>query len=1126
MRRFLRRQNRAAAHRRMRGQIIPIVAIFGSVLVAFAALGLDGSNDRAIQIKLYDSAQLAANSAANVWGKTNPTQSSLSTLASNSSTIATAQSIAALNGVPTLSGDTCTIKSGSTAQYDVVFLDKPANTTNSGTNLANCESQASGWQYALEIQIPPVGTPFNPIPAQCSPTFTCVGVTVNSKAWQYIPVAVLAGSTTNTVAGATAFDNVAVSGVTNTVSSTQTVTNDNDTSTQTAAACASSVSPPVVCWYAGASGTLHMWTGSQAATQIQKDSSKVVSGISCASSSQCYASAVNGQILSLTYGGGVGSVSTALNAGSPNFAAISCPGNGSHCLAVDVGNVSEFGSGTTWTQYAENTSNALLGVSCVSDSSCLAVGQNGTVDYFNGSSWTVQTAITGTPQMNAISCVAGTTDCWAVGNGGLIYFTNSLSAPSWTQETSNTLQNLYGISCPSTAECLAGGASGLIEHTLNAAAGAGATWYADGAGTGQDIESVTCASTSECSEAAAGGAIVQTTMPVPAVTSVAPTSGTTAGGTTVTITGSGFTGSTAVNFGATAATSFTVNSNTQITATAPSGTAGAVDITVVNPSGTSSTSSNDQYTYTSTGGFTSETSGTSNQLNSVSCPPGQTADCWAVGASNTIIATTNGGSTWSAQTATGTFNGVACPDTTHCFAVGQAGTIFATSNGGTSWGAQTSGITTNLNAVACVINAGAYDCWAVGDAGVVLATSNAGSTWTSQTSGNSSRLTGISCTDASHCWAVGDYIARAASGGTGSTDIGSTIYTGGAGATNQQSSSNGSLVGAGGGSSAGTAATGNAASTTTGGVAPTGGAAGGNGGSKAAGAAGAAPGGGGGGGGYDRGTIYNGGAGGSGQVKITPNSGVATTYTTGTATYTVGSGVTQLTIEAWGGGQGGEQAPGASTGGCASGGTGVHGGAILCLCGVCGGGGTTYYFSGAGGWGGDYVKRVITVSAGQQYAVTVGAGGAGDNGTGMGTGGDSYVTNTASPIIATSNGGSTWSAQSSGTTAALTSISCPAGQTNDCWAVTASGGIIATTNGGAAWTAQTSPTSYGWQAISCASTTQCWTVGITGTIAKTTNGTAWATQASPLTNNFYGLSCPSTSECWAVGVSGALIAGS
>ena len=83
---------------------------------------------------------------------------------------------------------------------------------------------------------------------------------------------------------------------------------------------------------------------------------------------------------------------------------------------------------------------------------------------------------------------------------------------------------------------------------------------------------------------------------VPTVTGVSPASGPTAGGTSVTVTGTGFTGATAVRFGATAAASFTVNSATSITATSAAGT-GTVDITVTTPGGTSAASAADQFTF-------------------------------------------------------------------------------------------------------------------------------------------------------------------------------------------------------------------------------------------------------------------------------------------------------------------------------------------------------------------------------------------------------------------------------------------------------------------------------------------------------------------------------------------------
>jgi len=83
----------------------------------------------------------------------------------------------------------------------------------------------------------------------------------------------------------------------------------------------------------------------------------------------------------------------------------------------------------------------------------------------------------------------------------------------------------------------------------------------------------------------------------PTVTSISPTSGSTAGGTIVTINGTGFTNALGVSFGTTAATTFTVNTDTSITATSPAGAAGVVDVTVTTSLGTSTTSTNDQFTY-------------------------------------------------------------------------------------------------------------------------------------------------------------------------------------------------------------------------------------------------------------------------------------------------------------------------------------------------------------------------------------------------------------------------------------------------------------------------------------------------------------------------------------------------
>jgi hypothetical protein len=80
-----------------------------------------------------------------------------------------------------------------------------------------------------------------------------------------------------------------------------------------------------------------------------------------------------------------------------------------------------------------------------------------------------------------------------------------------------------------------------------------------------------------------------------AVTGISPASG--LAGTPVTVAGSGFTGATAVRFGATPGTNLLVAPNgTELTVTAPAGT-GTVDVTVTTPAGTSPPVTADRFAY-------------------------------------------------------------------------------------------------------------------------------------------------------------------------------------------------------------------------------------------------------------------------------------------------------------------------------------------------------------------------------------------------------------------------------------------------------------------------------------------------------------------------------------------------
>ena len=86
--------------------------------------------------------------------------------------------------------------------------------------------------------------------------------------------------------------------------------------------------------------------------------------------------------------------------------------------------------------------------------------------------------------------------------------------------------------------------------------------------------------------------------PAPKVTAIAPNSGTTSGGTAVTITGTNFLSGARVTFGGTAATGVNVASSTSIKASTPAHSSGTVNVAVANSDSQSGTLTNG-FTYSS-----------------------------------------------------------------------------------------------------------------------------------------------------------------------------------------------------------------------------------------------------------------------------------------------------------------------------------------------------------------------------------------------------------------------------------------------------------------------------------------------------------------------------------------------
>ena len=164
----------------------------------------------------------------------------------------------------------------------------------------------------------------------------------------------------------------------------------------------------------------------------------------------------------------------------------------------------------------------------------------------------------------------------------------SVSPSSGSVNGGNTV-TIAGTDLAGATSVTFGGIAATI--TANTATSVTATSPSGSVGT-VDVAVVTLGGTS-----ATSAATKFTYVAVPSVASISPSTGTTAGGTTVVITGSNLSDASGVKFGSTSAAGYTVNSSTQITATSPVGIAGAVDVTVTTAGGTSGTSASDQFTY-------------------------------------------------------------------------------------------------------------------------------------------------------------------------------------------------------------------------------------------------------------------------------------------------------------------------------------------------------------------------------------------------------------------------------------------------------------------------------------------------------------------------------------------------
>ena len=296
-------------------------------------------------------------------------------------------------------------------------------------------------------------------------------------------------------------------------------------------------------------------------------------------------------------------------------------------------------TGTTFTtapgpQTTGTSSDRLIGVAGSGASDVWAVGRttdngvdNTLILHYDGTNWFASPSINPSATSNTLYSVTALspTLAYAVGdykdvNGRSHTLIEKWNGAVWSLApspgfTAGYDNFLFSISPVSATSIWAGGASYAPNGSLTPSATFAQHWdgtswkvvggYDGNSGNFNEFNAILAVSPTEVW---AAGDFVNTNsqlvtladhlcMSVPTVTGVVPLIGAATGGNQVAISGTDFLFATAVKFGATAATSFTISSDNQIIATVPAGAAGTVDVTVTNAAGTSATSVADSYVY-------------------------------------------------------------------------------------------------------------------------------------------------------------------------------------------------------------------------------------------------------------------------------------------------------------------------------------------------------------------------------------------------------------------------------------------------------------------------------------------------------------------------------------------------
>jgi hypothetical protein len=344
----------------------------------------------------------------------------------------------------------------------------------------------------------------------------------------------------------------------------------------------------IFCAAVDSNGNALTYNGSAWSAPIEVDGSPLTA-VSCATASLCVA--VDNNDDETTFNGTSWSGLSFIDGNEFALNSVSCTASPTIlCVAVDgAGSVMTSDDGASWSSTSPiDSGNSLNSVSCSTASFCIAVDGEGQAFTFDGTSWSGPQSVDPGQELVSVSCTTTPSIfCAAVDNEG-----NGFSYSGSWSATFVDMHTPTSVSCVTATYCQVADQAGQVEafdeSTLV------------NVDPGNSLTAISCPSTTFCAAVDDNGnaALFNGVSNGVAVSQVSPNTGPTTGGTSITITGTGFTAGSEVDLAGVAATGVAFVSSTEITATAPAASAGTVDVIVTSAGGSSTANPADQFTYT------------------------------------------------------------------------------------------------------------------------------------------------------------------------------------------------------------------------------------------------------------------------------------------------------------------------------------------------------------------------------------------------------------------------------------------------------------------------------------------------------------------------------------------------